>query len=885
VENLEKNYDPSAVESRWYSFWEQNNLFAPIADANKKAFAIAMPPPNVTGKLHMGHAMDNTMQDILARYKRLRGYATLWVPGTDHAGIATQAKVDNMLRDQGISREEIGREAFVQKCWEWKEQYGNTITKQIRKLGASCDWNRERFTMDEGCSKAVREAFVDLYEKDLIYQGNYIVNWCPHCQTTISDIEVEHEEHQGKLYYIQYPLEDGTGHLTIATTRPETMFGDTAVAVHPEDERFKDFIGKNVILPLVNKPIPVIADDYVDREFGTGAVKITPSHDVNDFEMGERHHLPHVVVLDKNGIMNENAGKYAGMDRFECRKAVIEDLKQTPYFDHEEDYTNAVGTCYRCHTVIEPTVSKQWFVRMAPLAKPALEAVKNHDIRFVPERFEKIYVGWLENIRDWCISRQLWWGHRIPVWYCQDCGQVIVAKEDPTQCPKCGSHNLKQDPDVLDTWFSSGLWPFEIMGWPDTDAEDLKRFYPTDVLVTGRDIIFFWVARMIFDALEFTKERPFKDVLIHGLVLDSQGRKMSKSLGNGVDPLDEIERFGADALRLTLVTGVTPGNDVRYRNEKVEASRNFTNKLWNAARFVLMNLDDDMPALAQTAPQSADAVDQWIITRFYAIAGKMTDELERYDFGEAAKTIKDFVWNEFCDWYIEFIKPRLYGKQGDESRQAAQATAAWVLRQTCVVLHPIMPFITEEIWQHLPHEGASIIIAQWPDLENAVTYPQAAEDIQLLIDLITGVRALRYDMNIPMGKKARLEFICANDRQEKIVADNIPQIKALAYSDDVRVLRNALDADKQSVSSVIGGVEAVLPLEGVIDIGEECARLDKEIKRLNGEIQRAQKKLANPGFVNKAPEAVVNAEKEKVEKYQVDVAVVEKRRAFFENLK
>lgn len=885
MENLEKNYDPSAVESRWYSFWEKNNLFAPAADANKKAFAIAMPPPNVTGKLHMGHAMDNTMQDILARYKRLRGYATLWVPGTDHAGIATQAKVDNMLRDQGISREEIGREAFVQKCWEWKEQYGSTITKQIRKLGASCDWNRERFTMDEGCSKAVREAFVDLYEKDLIYQGNYIVNWCPHCQTTISDIEVEHEEHQGKLYYINYPLEDGSGHLTIATTRPETMFGDTAVAVHPEDERFKHFVGKNVILPLVNKPIPVITDDYVDREFGTGAVKITPSHDVNDFEMGERHHLPHVVVLDKNGIMNENAGKYAGMDRFECRKAVIEDLKQTPYFDHEEDYTNAVGTCYRCHTVIEPTVSKQWFVRMAPLAKPALEAVKNHDIRFVPERFEKIYVGWLENIRDWCISRQLWWGHRIPVWYCQDCGQVIVAKEDPTQCPKCGSAHLEQDPDVLDTWFSSGLWPFEILGWPDTEAEDLKRYYPTDVLVTGRDIIFFWVARMIFDALEFTKQRPFKDVLIHGLVLDGQGRKMSKSLGNGVDPLDEIERFGADALRLTLVTGVTPGNDVRYRNEKVEASRNFTNKLWNAARFVLMNLDDDMPSLSEKAPESTNEVDQWIISRFYSIAEKMTNELENYDFGEAAKTIKDFIWNEFCDWYIEFIKPRLYGKQGDETRQAAQATAAWVLRESCVLLHPIMPFITEEIWQHLPHAGKSIIIAEWPDIENKVTYSQAAENVQLLIDIITGVRALRYDMNIPMGKKARLEFVCVNDLQQKVVTAGIPQIKALAYAEDVKVLHNALEADKQSVSSVISGVEAVLPLDGVIDIAEECARLDKEIKRLNSEIQRAEKKLANQGFVNKAPEAVVNAEKEKVSKYQVDLAVVEKRRAFFENLK
>ena len=882
MENLEKNYDPSTVESRWCSFWEENDLFAPAADDDKKAFAIAMPPPNVTGKLHMGHAMDNTMQDILTRYKRLRGFATLWVPGTDHAGIATQAKVDNMLREQGISREEIGRDAFLEKCWDWKEQYGSTITQQIRKLGASCDWNRERFTMDEGCSSAVREAFVDLYEKDLIYQGNYIVNWCPHCQTTISDIEVEHEENQGALYFINYPLEDGSGKLTIATTRPETMFGDTAVAVHPEDERFKSFIGKNVILPIVNKPIPVIADEYVDREFGTGAVKITPSHDVNDFEMGERHHLPHVVVIDKNGIMNENAGKYQGMDRFECRKAVINDLENTSYFDHVEDYTNSVGHCYRCHTVIEPTVSKQWFVRMAPLAKPALEAVKNHDIRFVPERFEKIYIGWLENIRDWCISRQLWWGHRIPVWYCDDCGKVICSKDDPAKCPSCGSHRLHQDPDVLDTWFSSGLWPFEILGWPNNEADDLKRFYPTDVLVTGRDIIFFWVARMIFDALEFTKQRPFKDVLIHGLVLDSQGRKMSKSLGNGVDPLDEIERYGADALRLTLVTGVTPGNDVRYRNEKVEASRNFTNKLWNAARFVLMNLDNDMPDVEKKAPKSTDAIDQWIITRFYKIAEKMTAELERYDFGEAAKTIKDFVWNEFCDWYI--IKPRLYGKVGDESRRYAQATAAWVLRETCVLLHPILPFITEEIWQHLPHSGQSIINTEWPEASDVEAYSDSAADITLLIDLITGVRALRYDMNIPMGKKARLEFICASDEQEQIISKHSIQIEALAYAESIQVLRNAAEADRQSVSSVIGGVEVVLPLEGVLNIDEERNRLDKEISRLRSEIQRAEKKLANPGFVNKAPEAVVNAEREKIDKYRVDADMVEKRRAFFENL-
>ena len=753
IENLEKNYDSSKVENRWYEFWEQNHLFAPSDDESKPAFSIVMPPPNVTGKLHMGHAMDETMQDILVRYKRLKGFSTLWVPGTDHAGIATQAKVENMLRDQGIMREEIGREAFLEHCWDWKNQYGNTITKQIRKLGASCDWERERFTMDEGCSKAVREAFVSLYEQGLIYQGNYIVNWCPHCQTTISDIEVEHEENQGALYYLNYPLEDGSGHLTIATTRPETMFGDTAVAVHPEDERFKDYIGKNVILPIINKAIPVIADDYVEREFGTGCVKITPSHDVNDFEMGQRHNLPHVVVMDDHGVMNENAGKYEGMERFECRKQVIEDLKGTEYFDHEEAYTNAVGHCYRCHTVIEPRVSKQWFVRMEPLARPALQAVLDKEIEFVPDRFEKIYVGWLENIRDWCISRQLWWGHRIPVWYCQDCGEVICTREDPTVCPKCGSKHLEQDPDVLDTWFSSGLWPFEVMGWPDNDAKDLAKFYPTDVLVTGRDIIFFWVARMIFDALKMTDKRPFKDVLIHGLVLDQYGRKMSKSLGNGIDPLEEIEKYGADALRLTLITGVTPGNDVRYRSEKIEASRNFTNKLWNAARFVLMNLEDFDQTLGASAPQSDDLIDQWIITRFYQIADKMSGELDRYDYGEAAKTIKDFIWNEFCDWYIELIKPRLYGKISEESKKSAQAVAVWVLRETCVLLHPIMPFITEEIWQHLPHDGESIIVTNWPENTDNVNYIDAYNAIEFLMDLVKGIRSMRHDMGIATGKK------------------------------------------------------------------------------------------------------------------------------------
>ncbi len=884
IENLEKNYDSSKVENRWYEFWENNHLFAPTDDDTKPSFSIVIPPPNVTGKLHMGHAMDETMQDILVRYKRLKGFNTLWVPGTDHAGIATQAKVENMLREQGIEREEIGREAFIGHCWDWKKQYGDTITKQIRKLGASCDWDRERFTMDEGCSRAVREAFVSLYEEGLIYQGNYIVNWCPHCQTTISDIEVEHEENQGKLYYLNYPLEDGSGKLTIATTRPETMFGDTAVAVHPEDERFKDFIGKNVILPIVNKPIPVIADEYVEREFGTGCVKITPSHDVNDFEMGQRHDLPHVVVIDQYGKMNENAGKYNGLDRFECRKQVIEDLRGTEYFDHEEDYTNAVGHCYRCHTAIEPRVSKQWFVKMAPLAEPALAAVKTGDIRFVPERFEKIYTGWLENIKDWCISRQLWWGHRIPVWYCQDCGEVICTREDPTVCPKCGSTHLEQDPDVLDTWFSSGLWPFEVMGWPDLDAEDLKRFYPTDVLVTGRDIIFFWVARMIFDAFKMTNQRPFKDVLIHGLVLDQHGQKMSKSKGNGIDPLEEIEKYGADALRMTLITGVTPGNDVRYRAEKIEASRNFTNKLWNAARFVLMNLDGFDGTLSAEPPATADDIDQWIITRFYEIAAKMGTELDHYDYGEAAKTIRDFIWNEFCDWYIELIKPRLYGKISEESKAQAQAVAAWVLRETCVLLHPIMPFITEEIWQHLPHDGQSIIVAKWPENTAGIHYQEAYDKMVFFMDLVKAIRSMRHDMGIPTGKKSALQIHCHNAAQEAVIKAYEVQLKTLAYAESVDLLDDVATAEKQSVSTVCHGAEVILPLAGVLDIADELARLDKEIARLEGEVTRAEKKLANEGFVKKAPAAVVEAEKEKVENYKLDLETVQKRRDFLASL-
>lgn len=865
---LSKTYAPQDVEERWYGYWEKEGFFAPSGDKEAKSFAIVMPPPNVTGRLHMGHAMDNTMQDILTRFKRLRGYNTLWLPGTDHAGIATQAKVEDALRKEGKTKHDLGREAFVERCWAWKHEYGDAITQQICKLGASCDWSKERFTMDEGCSRAVREAFVALYDKGLIVQDDYIVNWCPHCHTTISDIEVDHKEQQGELYYLNYMAEDGEGHLTIATTRPETIFGDVAVAVHPEDERYQSLIGKRVVIPVIERAIPVIADDYVDREFGTGAVKITPSHDINDFEMGRRHDLPQLEVMTEDGIMKEEAGPYEGLERFECRKALIRDLTGTPYLEKVEAYENAVGHCYRCDTVIEPRLSKQWFVRMKPLAQPALELVQKGETRFVPERFTKIYTGWMENIRDWCISRQLWWGHRIPVWYCQDCGKVIVAKEDPTSCPACGSDRLEQDPDVLDTWFSSGLWPFETMGWPE-DADDLHTFFPTDVLVTGRDIIFFWVARMIFSSLELTGQRPFDDVLIHGLVLDEKGRKMSKSLGNGIDPLEEIERFGADALRMTLVTGTTPGNDTRYRKEKIEASRNFTNKLWNAARFVLMNLPEEMSALAKPSPSHLH--DRWLMSRLDAVAKHVTEALDQYDLGEAARSITDFVWDEFCDWYIELAKPRLYGHAGEKAQKEAQMTAAWVLRETCVLLHPIMPFISEEIWQALPHTGPSIMVTDWPE-HSGIADSEAENAMQVIIDGIRAVRSLRHDMNVPVGKRAPLLIRGGEVALYETYGDDFKQ---LAFASEVRI--HPTDIPKEVVSVVSHGSELILPLADLIDLTAELARLEKEYKNLLGEIERAEKKLANKGFVDKAPEAVVAKEKEKLAAYRVDAEALKGR--------
>ncbi len=863
--NLSKVYDPQSVEEKWYKWWEESKFFSAKMEEDKPAFSIVMPPPNVTGMLHMGHAMDNTLQDILTRYKRMQGYNTLWVPGTDHAGIATQAKVEAQLRKEGTDRYELGREKFLERAWAWKEEYGNTITTQLRKLGSSCDWDKERFTMDEGCSKAVREAFVRLYKKGLIYQGNYIVNWCPHCHTTISDIEVEHVENEGKIYYFRYPIEGTEEYIQIATTRPETMFGDTAVAVHPDDERYKHLIGKNVILPVVERRIPIIADEYVEREFGTGAVKITPSHDVNDFEMGQRHHLPEIVVIDKDGKMNENAGIYEGLDRYECREKLIADFEKSGVLVKIEDHTNSVGHCYRCNTVIEPLVSKQWFVKMKPLAEPAMQAALNGDVKFIPERFTKIYLGWLENIRDWCISRQLWWGHRIPVWYCEDCGEVICEMEDPTVCPKCGSTHLHQDPDVLDTWFSSGLWPFSTMGWPEKTPE-FDMFYPTSVLVTGRDIIFFWVARMLFDALEFTGSVPFKEVFIHGLVLDSQGRKMSKSLGNGVDPLKVIKEYGADSLRFMLITGNTPGNDLRYRDERLESARNFANKIWNAARFSLMNLED-YQADSTLAPQYETA-DKWIISRYSAVSRQVTEMLDRYELGEAARVLYEFIWNEFCDWYIELVKPRLYGKDTEESRYAAQKTLVEVLRGSMELLHPFMPFITEEIWQHLPHEGETIMLAKWPEQEESLISAEIDKQMELTIEVIRAIRNLRSEMNVPLGKKAEV-IICANNHEYTVyLKDGANYILSLASAESLSVEETLAAKPTQAATAVVHGIEIYLPLKGLIDLDKEIARLEKELTKMEGEIKRIEGKLANEGFVAKAPAEVIEKEKEKLVKYQ-----------------
>lgn len=860
---LAKTYDPREVEEKWYEYWETNGYFHAEVDPEKEPFCIVIPPPNVTGELHMGHALDGTYQDILIRWKRMQGFNTLWVPGTDHAGIATQARVEDHIRkEQGLTRHDLGRDKFLEQVWAWKEKYGDRIIMQLKKMGSSADWERERFTMDEGCSRAVREVFVMLYEKGLIYQGHYSVNWCPHCSTTLSDIEVNHEEQLGHLYQIKYPFADGSGHIVIATTRPETLLGDTAVAVNPSDDRYRDLIGKTVIVPLVDREIPIIADDYVDPSFGTGMVKITPAHDPNDFEIGLRHNLAEIQVIGLDAHMTKEAGKYAGLDRYACRKLIIDDLKKLDLLIEVKEHNHAVGECYRCDTVVEPLVSKQWFVKMKPLAEPAIEAVKDGTIKFVPDRFSKNYLHWMENIRDWCISRQLWWGHRIPVWYCQDCDETFAATEDPTECVKCKSQKIEQDPDVLDTWFSSALWPFSTLGWPDKTPE-LEHFYPTSVLVTGFDIIPFWVSRMIFMGLEFMDEHPFNDVLIHGLVRDELGRKMSKSLGNGVDPLEIIDQYGADALRFNLVSGVAPGNDMRFIPEKVEAYRNFANKIWNAARFTLMNLEQFDPDKGMPS-EDLSIADQWILSRYEFAVAELTRHLERYDMGEGTRVLYDFIWSELCDWYIEWVKPRLYGNQGDAARSASQYVLWYVFRNTMQLLHPYMPFITEEIWQKLPGAGESIMVAQWP-VETGLRDHNIEKNMELLMDVVTEIRTIRSEKQVAPGRKITA-ILQADSETQVILKQNGDYLKTLSGLENLEIVEPGAKFE-QSISAVTNGVEIHLPLADLVDLAEEVNRIEKELATAHQELERAQKKLNNPGFVNQAPPAVVEKEREKVATY------------------
>ncbi len=862
---MEKTYDPKQVEQKWYTYWQENGYFHQEVDAGKEPFCVVIPPPNVTGQLHMGHALDNTYQDILVRWKRMQGLNTIWIPGTDHAGIATQARVESHIRaTEGKTRHELGREEFLKRTWAWKEDYGNQILNQLKKLGASLDWERERFTMDEGCSRAVREVFVRLFDKGLIYQGNYSVNWCPNCATTLSDIEVEHEDQTGQLYHVKYPFSDGSGFIEIATTRPETMLGDTAIAVNPADERYKHLLGKTVTVPLVDRQVPIVADEYVDLDFGTGMVKITPAHDPNDFEIGLRHNLAQIQVIGLDAQMTTEAGKYAGLDRYEARRQILRDLEELGLLVKVEDHDHAVGQCYRCNTVVEPVVSKQWFVKMEPLAKSAIAAVENGEIRFVPERFNKHYLRWMENLRDWCISRQLWWGHRIPVWYCVDCGKVFASVDEPTQCPACDSERIEQDPDVLDTWFSSALWPFSTLGWPDETAE-LGHFYPTAVLITGFDIIFFWVARMIVMGYEFMGDRPFSEVLIHGLVRDAQGRKMSKSLNNGVDPLDAIDQYGADALRFNLVIGVAPGNDMRYMPEKVEAYRNFANKIWNASRFALMNLTDFNHRKQNMGSLELTTTDHWILSRYEFTAKEVTRFLERYDVGEGARVLYEFLWNELCDWYIELVKPRLYGKQGEESRYVAQYTLWYVLRGTLELLHPYMPFITEEIWQNLPHEGDSIMLAPWPEPEGLAS-PADEKTMNTIMAIITEIRTLRSEKNVPPGRK--ITAICQGSQGvQELLAAAEQDILNLAGLETL-IMQDVGQKPAKALSAVVDGVNIFLPLADLVDMEAEIERTKRDLEQTELDLERAQSKLQNEGFITKAPPQVVDKEREKVESYR-----------------
>ena len=879
--NISTVYEPNNVEKKWYDFWEENRLFHAEPDENKKPFCIVIPPPNVTGQLHMGHAIDNTLQDVLIRFKRMQGYSSLWMPGCDHAGIATQAKVEEDLRNtEQKSRYDLGRDKFIERVWTWKEKYGKTITNQLKSLGSSCDWERERFTMDEGCSKAVREVFVSLYEKGLIYRSRRITNWCVHCHTALSDIEVEHEEQAGFLWHVRYEVENMPGkYVTVATTRPETILGDTGVAVHPEDERYKDLVGKNLILPIVGRVIPLFADTYVDPSFGTGAVKVTPAHDPNDFEMGLRHELPQIVVIDKNGKMTEDAGVFAGMDRYECRKALVQKLKELEALVKVDEHSHAVGHCQRCATVVEPLVSLQWFVKMDPLVIEPLKAVQDGRTKFVPERFTKIYTNWLDNIRDWCISRQLWWGHRIPVWYCSDCNETIVSRTDISECPKCRG-KVSQDEDVLDTWFSSALWPFSTLGWPEKTKE-LDYYYPTSVLVTGYDIIFFWVARMMFMGLEFQKEVPFKDVFIHGLVRDSEGRKMSKSLGNGIDPLEVIEKYGADALRFTLVSGNTPGNDMRFYWEKVEASRNFANKIWNAARFTLMNLED-YDETDEVA--SFTLVDRWILSRLNETTSEVTRLLEKYEIGEASRVLYDFIWTEFCDWYIELAKPRLYNKDDMASRRTAQKVLIMTLKGAMKLFHPIMPFITEEIWQHLPHEGKSIMTAEWPKANDNMFDEVAVENMNSIMEVIKSVRNMRAQMNVAPGKKSDIILQVSNDEMLENIEKNISYIKTLAFGENIDIMKISQEKPQNAITAVVKGIEIFLPIRGLIDIDKEIARLTKEETTLEKEISRIDGKLSNQGFLAKAPQDVVEKEKEKLFEFNEKLNSIKDRMEYLKKI-
>ena len=859
--NIAKTYNPAEFEDRLYNEWIEKGYFHAEIDKNKKPFTIVIPPPNVTGQLHMGHALDETLQDILIRYKRMQGYSALWVPGTDHAGIATQIKVEEELRvNEGLTRYDLGREKFLERVWDWKEKYGSRIINQLKKIGSSCDWDRERFTMDEGCSKAVKEVFVNLYNKGLIYQGSRIINWCPHCITALSDAEVDHAEQAGHFWHIKYPVKGSDEFVVIATTRPETLFGDVAVAVNPEDDRYKHIVGKTLVLPLVGREIPVIADEYVDKEFGTGCVKITPAHDPNDFEVGQRHNLEQIKVMNDDATMNAYAGKYEGMDRYDCRKAMIEDLEAQGLLVKIEDHAHNVGQCYRCGTTVEPIISKQWFVKMPPLAGPAIEAVKNDETEFVPEHFEKIYFHWLENIRDWCISRQLWWGHRIPAFYCDDCNEMVVTKEDSAVCPKCGKP-MRQDPDTLDTWFSSALWPFSTLGWPEKTPE-LEYFYPTSVLVTGYDIIPFWVMRMMFSGIEHMNEVPFDKVFIHGLVRDSKGRKMSKSLGNGIDPLEIIDQYGADALRFNLATGNAPGNDMRFYIERVENGRNFANKIWNASRFTMMNLEITENKLPPV--EDLQLEDKWILSKYNSIVKVVTDNLDKFELGIALSNLYDFIWESFCDWYIELVKPRLFDKENPTGK-TAQYVLTYVLSHTMQLLHPFMPFITEEIWKHLPNEGESIVISQWPEYDEKLSFPKEEEDMTLIMDAVSAVRNRRAEMNVVPSKKAKVIIVT---NKTDVFENGSAFFVKLASASEVTVQTDKSGIDANAVNIVVPSAEIYLPMSELVDKDKELERLNAEKKKLEGEIKRVEGKLSNKGFVDKAPQAVVDAEREKGEKYK-----------------